>query len=81
MAQRCVRVNTVGEMFKGMKGGPFTVEVKFDGNRLQVGGGGECCCQGGGGEKQGGGGVTAAGFIWWFEAAVKGGCGGRGLAG
>lgn len=37
MAQRCVRVNTVEDMFRGMRGGPFTVEMKFDGNRMQVG--------------------------------------------
>jgi ATP-dependent DNA ligase len=36
MAQRCARVDTVEDMFKKMKGQPFTVEMKFDGNRLQV---------------------------------------------
>lgn len=36
MAQRCVRVNTVEDMYKGMKGAPFTVEMKFDGNRMQL---------------------------------------------
>lgn len=40
MAQRCTRVNELEEMFKGMRGQPFTVEVKFDGNRMQVGQGG-----------------------------------------
>lgn len=37
MAQRCQRVNTIEEMHKALKGQPFAVEVKFDGNRLQVG--------------------------------------------
>jgi ATP-dependent DNA ligase len=55
MAQRCARVNTVEEMFKGMKGQPFTVEMKFDGNRLQV------CAWKGEGD------VTVVVTVQWFK--------------
>lgn len=35
-AQLCGRANSVEDCYAKMKGQPFTVEVKFDGNRLQV---------------------------------------------